>query len=328
MKLSTLCLVASLSLGLAGQAFGQTSADAYRKAGEAYFKAGQFRESVKAYQQVIRLEPNDAGAYQQLGEAFNRLNMSKEAAEAFEKSADLLTSGVGKPVSFPVPASAASASQSTAGKTMPLDEIARRMIRKQFQGRSSLPERVTFASVQVNPQGTDNFVVNAKFTVRGYYSDSTTAYDYDQRFLLFKKAGSWGILQDTGSASNYRSEPKQAPPPPGDTDVPVTAAAAAQPDRSTPAAANGGDGAVPLGQYNCVMYAGGQLIHVGGFTLLSGGVYHDEDNGRGTFAYDPSQHQISFQGAAMGGQLGRYDSAGGKFTLKSEHNSVDCDRGR
>ena len=90
MKLLTVCIAASLCLSLAGQA--QTSADSYRKAGAAYFKAGEFRESVKAYQQVIRLKPNDTDAYQQLGEVYTRLGMDKEAAEAFEKSADLLTS--------------------------------------------------------------------------------------------------------------------------------------------------------------------------------------------------------------------------------------------
>ena len=101
MKLSTFCIVASLCLALAGQAFAQTTADSYRKAGAAYFKAGEFRESVKAYQQAIRLKPNDTDAYQQLGEAFSRLGMNKEAAEAFEKPADLLTSGNGAPSAAP-----------------------------------------------------------------------------------------------------------------------------------------------------------------------------------------------------------------------------------
>jgi len=328
MKLSTLCIAAFLCLALAGQGYAQTTADSYRKAGAAYFKAGQFRESVKAYQQVIRLKPNDADAYQQLGEAFTRLNMNKEAAEAFEKSADLLTSGNRAPTAATAASpSAAAASHRTADKTMPLDEIARRMIRKEFQGRSSLPERVTFMSVQVNSQGTDKFVVNAKFTLRGYYKDSTLVHDYDGHFLLSKEAGSWRIQTDSANMSPGRYEAKSAAPPPGETDVPAVAAAAAQPDRGKQATASGGVGAVPLGKYNCVMYAGGQLIHAGGFTLQSGGVYHDEDNGSGTFSYDSNQHKISFQGAAMSGQVGRYDSATSTFTLKSARNSVDCDRG-
>jgi TPR repeat len=106
LKLPTLCIAALLCLVLTGQAFAQTTADAdsYRKAGAAYFKAGQFHESVKAYQQVIRLRPNDAGAYDQLGEAFTRLGMNKEAAEAFEKEAGLLTSRNGVPAAASTPA--------------------------------------------------------------------------------------------------------------------------------------------------------------------------------------------------------------------------------
>jgi hypothetical protein len=105
MKLSTLGIIASLCIALAGQTFAQTApdADAYRKAGAAYFKAGQFRESVQAYQQVIRLKPNDTAAYDQLGEAFTRLGMTKEAAAAFEKEADILLSGNGAPTAAPTP---------------------------------------------------------------------------------------------------------------------------------------------------------------------------------------------------------------------------------
>src|ERR1700682_2360474 len=93
MKSSTLCIVALFCFALAGQGFAQTAADAYRKAGAAYFKAGQFRDSARAYQQVIRLKPNDSDAYHQLGEAYSRLGMNAEASQAFEKEADLLVSG-------------------------------------------------------------------------------------------------------------------------------------------------------------------------------------------------------------------------------------------
>ena len=178
-------------------------------------------------------------------------------------------------------------------------------------------------SVQVNALKDGKYPVYAKFVVRGYYRDSTLVNDRDQRFLLSKESGSWMVEADTGTYTPTRHDEVSAPASPEETDVP--AAAGAQPDRGKQAAANGRGGAVPLGQYNCVMSAGGQLIHVGGFTLQSGGVYHDEDNGRGTFTYDSNLHQIAFQGAAMGGQMGRY--AGGTFTLKSARNSVDCDQG-
>src|ERR1019366_7254392 len=116
-----------------------------------------------------------------------------------------------------------------AQSAMPLEEVARRLIRKQFQGRSQIPERVTFASVQVNPRGTDNFDVNVKFTLRGYYRDSTQVHDYDGSWLLKKEAGRWQIQDDSQRMSPGRSEPRSAPPPPGETDVPSPTAAVAQP---------------------------------------------------------------------------------------------------
>jgi hypothetical protein len=132
MKRLTLCIVAFLCLVLAGQACAQGTADSYRKAGAAYFKAGQFRESVKAYQQVIRLKPDDADAYQHLGEAYGRLNMNKEAAEAYEKSADLnekeadrLITGKGATAPSPAPAVTPAAQTTTAqAKPQPAAGIA------------------------------------------------------------------------------------------------------------------------------------------------------------------------------------------------------------
>jgi hypothetical protein len=124
------------------------------------------------------------------------------------------------------------------------------------------------------------------------------------------------------------------PVPGGEANDPVLKAArgstAAQPNQNRQAGSNKGGSAVPLGEYNCVAMArqvgGGELIHVGGFTLQAGGAYEDEDNGRGTFTYDSGKHEITFRGAAMDGQVGRYDAATATFTLKSAHNSVDCDQ--
>jgi hypothetical protein len=96
---------------------------------------------------------------------------------------------------------------------------------------------------------------------------------------------------------------------------------------AAPANANAG---LPLGQYVCSTSANGQLIHVGGFTLRAGGVYTDEENGRGTFSVDTNRHQITFKGAAMSGQLGKYDPEApvtGRFTLQSGNNGVDCEPG-
>jgi hypothetical protein len=101
MKWARFCVAAVLCLALAGRAFVQTPADNYRKAGAAYFKAGQFNESVKAYKEVIRLKPNDADAYQHLGDAYSKLNMNDEAAAAYEKQADILLAGNAAPAAAP-----------------------------------------------------------------------------------------------------------------------------------------------------------------------------------------------------------------------------------
>src|SRR5579864_7227160 len=92
MKSFKLCVVALCCFMLGGQIFAQTqvaNAETYRKAGAAYFHAGNFTEAVKAYQEVIRLSPNDADAYSHLGDSYTRLNMNKEAAAAYGKSAQL-----------------------------------------------------------------------------------------------------------------------------------------------------------------------------------------------------------------------------------------------
>lgn len=198
-----------------------------------------------------------------------------------------------------------------------------------------------------NPDGSYPFQVNA--AVRDYgpgypanrFYGETCVGPMDKRLFELSR-DAFGEWQVSGAMTVTSSDGRQCKPNPaaGVSSIPLAsltgspapsgpAAAAADPaapERNQQSAAKVGAGATPLGQYNCVMSAGGQLIHVGGFTLEAGGVYHDEDNGRGTFTYDSNQHQIAFQGAAMAGQMGGYDSARSTFTLKSARNSVDCDR--
>ena len=143
--------------------------------------------------------------------------------------------------------------------------------------------------------------------------------------LLHKTTHGWEVQNDSANRKPGRYLAAAVAPPPGETDVPSPAAVSAPSINSRQPAASTASAAVPLGHYNCVMSAGGQLITVGGFTLQSAGVYQDEDKGHGTYVYDSNQHQISFKGAAMGGQVGRY--SGSKFTLISARSSVDCDRG-
>ena len=114
---------------------------------------------------------------------------------------------------------------------MPLEEIARRLIRKAYEGNGRIrnPARVTFTSVHVNPQGTDSYAVNAKYTLSIYYhDDNTRAWDYDYHFVLVNQAGTWRVQEGDGTkADEPRIGPNATPPPPGETEVP-----AAPPDRS------------------------------------------------------------------------------------------------
>jgi len=104
-------------LAIAGSACAQTAnVDTFRKAGAAYFHAGNFTQAVKAYQDVIRLSPDDADAYSHIGESYAKLKMNKEASAAFAKSAELnekeadrLSSGQSKTMTKPAAAPARAA---------------------------------------------------------------------------------------------------------------------------------------------------------------------------------------------------------------------------
>jgi len=141
---------------------------------------------------------------------------------------------------------------------MPMEEIARRLIRKRIQGMpdSYPPARVTINSLQVIPQGIDNYVVNATYTMRVYYKARTHVLDYDHHFLLLKQAGRWKLQSSSFShLDDGRNDAQSTPPPVEETEVPApgdatTASspmpAVAQPYQSTtpqaqarPAAANG-----------------------------------------------------------------------------------------
>src|SRR6266567_4312768 len=118
-----------------------------------------------------------------------------------------------------------------------------------------VPYRVAFASVSVG-DGQDNIPVVAKFTTRGYFNDITVAKDREAHYTLMQRGSEWILMQGTGGVdSPIRYEPKAAPPPKGQ----FTASAQAPPAPSH-VAAPGGTATVPLGHYQCVMSAGGQLI--------------------------------------------------------------------
>jgi TPR repeat len=323
MKLSTLCIVALLCLALAGQASAQTTADSYRKAGAAYFKAGQFRESVKAYQQVIRLKPNDTDAYQQLGEAFSRLGMNKEAAEAFEKSADLLTSGNGAPSAAPTPAVTQSAQNTTPrAQRQPSAAIG--------QLKHKVGDRVDYV----------NNGVWYKAIIIKVRDDSAEHLDhklyspYRIHMLGYNEhMDTWVCCADF---TDFRSQLRPAgagptePVPGGEANDEVLKAMRGDPNSAvTPSPAFGYVGrTTPVAkQYHCVYFSGNQLVDAAPVTITGDSTYTDSEGKRGTFSY--AAPNLIFHGGNYDGQRAEYETSGGLPQLHilgpSGRRVIDCD---
>jgi hypothetical protein len=344
MKSFTLCVVALCCFVLGGQIFAQTqtvNADTFRKAGAAYFHAGNFTQAVKAYQEVIRLSPNDADAYTRLGDSYTRLNMNKEAAAAYDKSAllneqkaDRLMSGNAAPVAQPAARPAAAPARAITPPVQvaqtPAQPKPAALTGKLAQLTYKVGQRVEYVYngkwyqaviTEIRDDSADRLdgTIYAPYRVHPIGDIGTTdtwvccAVDSDHRTQL-RPAGSGPTEPISGGAA-------------GEARDPILRAATGG---AAPANVNAG---LPLGQYVCSTSANGQLIHVGGFTLRAGGVYTDEENGRGTFSVDTNRHQITFKGAGMSGQLGKYDPASiaftlqSRITLQSRNNSVDCEQG-
>ncbi len=339
MKSFKLCVVAFCCFMLGGQIFAQTqitNADTFRKAGAAYFHAGNFIQAVKAYQEVIRLSPSDADAYSHLGDSYVRLNMNKEAAAAYNKSAllneqeaDRLMSGNAAPVAQPAarpatPPARATTQPAQVEQTPAQPKPAAALTGKLAQLTYKVGQRVEYvydgrwyqAVIIDIHDDSANYLdgkMYAPYRVHTIGQNANNdawvccAVDSDHRTQL-RPAGSGPTEPIPGGAAGEARDPILRA---------VTGGAA-------PANVNAG---LPMGQYICTTNANGQLIHVGGFTLRAGGVYTDEGNGRGTFAVDTTRHQITFKGAAMSGQLGKYDPVSGAFTLQSGNNWVDCEQG-
>jgi len=329
MKWTKLCVVALCCFAVAGQACGQTqtaNADTFRRAGAAYFHAGNFAQAVKAYQEVILLSPNDADAYSHLGDSYTRLKMNKEAAAAYDKSAllneqeaDRLLNGNAAPAAAPAHYTAAPAPQ-TQAQVQPRPALTGKLAQLTYR----VGQRVEYVYdgkwyqaviTDVRDDSADHLDGNiyAPYKVHPIGDIGTTdtwvccAVDSDHRTQL-RPAGSGPTEPIRGGAAAEARDPILRA---------VTGGAA-------PANANAG---LALGQYICTTNANAQLIHVGGFTLRAGGVYTDEENGRGTYAVDTTRHQITFKGAGMSGQIGKYDPVSGAFTLQSGNNWVDCEQG-
>jgi len=335
MKLSTLGMIASLCIALAGQTFAQTApdADAYRKAGAAYFKAGQFRESVQAYQQVIRLKPNDTAAYDQLGEAFTRLGMNKEAAAAFEKEADILLSGNGAPTAAPTPPLTQSA-QNRAPQTKSQPPA----------GQHRVGERVDYVDngvwfkaiiIMVRDDSAEHLdgKIYAPYRVHplGYtlVADSwVCCLDFTDRRSQLNPAGSRQTEPVPGIEANdevlkaMRGDPTSTVVPSPtygyvQRSLPEESRTAPAASRTTAPASRSGP---PAKQYHCVFFLGDHLEDSSPLTITGNGTYSG-----GTYTFNSASSTLTFHGGDLDGQRATYDSKGLHILGPSGRPVIDCD---
>jgi hypothetical protein len=277
---------------------------------------------------VIRLSPNDADAYAHLGDSYRRLNMNKEAVAAYDMSAKLNEQEAdrllaGTPATATAPARAANPTA--------------REIEAAPQVRPATPATGKLAQLTYKVGQRVDYVYDGRW----YQAVITDIHDDSADYLDGKMYAPYRVhpigqngINDAWVCcaidSDHRTQLRPAGSGPtepipggaaGEARDPILRAATGAAPATNP------DGGLALGQYICTTNANAQLIHVGGFTLRAGGVYTDEENGRGTFAVDTTRHLITFKGAGMSGQIGKYDPVSGAFTLQSGNNWVDCEQG-
>jgi hypothetical protein len=321
MKRSMICIIALLCLVLAGQGSAQTSADSYRKAGAAYFKAGQYNESVRAYKQVILLSPNDADAYQRLGDSYTRLHMSKEAAAAYEKQADILISGNAAPAPQPVRAPARQLNpppQNTPPQTHP-----------QPPGANGHLAQLTYKVGQ-----RVEYVDNGKWykaVITEVRDDSANQLDGRMYAPYRVHPLGYNDLTDRwvccADFSDHRSQLRPAGSGPTETVPGGEANDVVLKSMGGHAAA--APGQPPAKQYHCVYFVSDHLVDAASFTLTSNSAYTDSDGKRGTFSYNAATSTLIFRGGNYDGQHAEFDTAGGKPQIHilgaTGRRVIDCD---
>src|ERR1051326_1485218 len=67
----------------------ETRAEALKEQGNTYYDHGDYQQAIAAYQNALKLDPNDADVYNNLGAAYFNLNKATEATAAFQKSISL-----------------------------------------------------------------------------------------------------------------------------------------------------------------------------------------------------------------------------------------------
>jgi hypothetical protein len=321
MKRSIICIAALLCFVLAGQGSAQTSAESYRKAAAAYFKAGQYAESVKAYKQVIVLNPNDADAYQHLGDSYTRLNMNKEAAAAYEKQADILVNGNAAPAPEPVRAPArqvAPPAQNTQPQARPLQT----------------PAKGNLGQLQFRVGQRVEYVDNGKWykaIITDLRDDSADHLDgkmyspYRVHPLGFNGVtDTWVCCADI---TDHRSQLRPAGS--GATEIVPGGEANDETLKAMGGQAAAAPGQPPAKRYHCVYFVGDQLVDAAPFTLTSNSAYTDSEGKRGTFNYNAATSTLIFRGGNLDGQHGEYDTTGGKPQIHilgaTGRRVIDCD---
>jgi hypothetical protein len=317
MRISTLCVIALCCVAFAGEACAQTqtvNADTFRSAGATYYKAGKYSQAVKAFQQVIRMSPNDADAYSHLGDSYTKLNMHSEAATAYEKSADLLTAGAAaqpaKPPVAPARATAQNPAQNVPAQAPPVA-----VATNSCGHRYCVGQRVEYGVGGKWYKAMITEVASATDI-----ADQGPYHVYLVHSLGFTQSGAWvGDFTDGRSQLRAPGTGPTEPVPGGEANDEMLKAMRGETSIGGP---------IAMGKYVCSTNADKMLARVGGFTLLAGGAYSDESNNRGTFGYDPKSGRINFSGAGMNGQTGTYDSGRKLFTVQSGNNWMDCEPGR
>ncbi len=65
---------------------GQKTKEQWREVGDSFSQAAQYRDALLAYEQLPRLDPNDAQAYVSKGDALRHLNQYEEALVAYQQA--------------------------------------------------------------------------------------------------------------------------------------------------------------------------------------------------------------------------------------------------
>jgi Flp pilus assembly protein TadD len=67
----------------------QKTKEQWKKEGDTHYNAKRYQRALAAYEQAIRLDPDDAGAYYNKGIILEKLGEKREAKRAYERARQL-----------------------------------------------------------------------------------------------------------------------------------------------------------------------------------------------------------------------------------------------